>query len=212
LAGQSLLRHLGRRVTGVMVPWLYVGSTFSAFCWHVEDHRLYSINYHHFGAPKRWYGVPGAAAEAFEDAARALYPDLFASQPDLLHQLVTMISPAALLRAAAAAAAAAGTAAAAAAAAAAVAAPLRVCALTQRPGEFVVTLPRAYHAGLNLGVNCAEAVNFAPPDWLAHSWRAQEALRRAARPPVFSHEGLVLALARRLLAAPARAPTRTATP
>jgi JmjC domain, hydroxylase len=52
LAGSSLLRHLGRRVTGCMVPWLYVGSMFSAFCWHNEDHFLYSINYHHFGAPK----------------------------------------------------------------------------------------------------------------------------------------------------------------
>ena len=52
LAQGSLLRHLGKRVTGCMVPWLYVGSMFSAFCWHNEDHLLYSINYHHFGAPK----------------------------------------------------------------------------------------------------------------------------------------------------------------
>lgn len=34
------------------VPWLYVGSVLSAFCWHVEDHALYSVNYHHLGAPK----------------------------------------------------------------------------------------------------------------------------------------------------------------
>ena len=39
-------------ITGVMVPWLYVGSCMSAFCWHVEDHALYSINYLHKGAPK----------------------------------------------------------------------------------------------------------------------------------------------------------------
>ena len=29
-----------------------MGSVLSAFCWHVEDHALYSVNYHHLGAPK----------------------------------------------------------------------------------------------------------------------------------------------------------------
>ena len=42
---------------GRQVPWLYVGSALSAFCWHVEDHALYSVNYHHMGAPKVCAGV-----------------------------------------------------------------------------------------------------------------------------------------------------------
>ena len=54
MAQGSVLRYVvgDELITGVMVPWLYVGSCMSAFCWHVEDHALYSINYLHKGAPK----------------------------------------------------------------------------------------------------------------------------------------------------------------
>lgn len=47
----SCLRHV-ERTTGISVPWLYFGMCLSAFCWHVEDHHLYSVNFHHFGDPK----------------------------------------------------------------------------------------------------------------------------------------------------------------
>ena len=54
----SVLRYVmgDELITGVMVPWLYVGSCLSAFCWHVEDHALYSVNYLHLGAPKVRFG------------------------------------------------------------------------------------------------------------------------------------------------------------
>lgn len=44
----SMLQTVHHNITGVMVPWLYVGMLFSAFCWHFEDHCLYSMNYHHW--------------------------------------------------------------------------------------------------------------------------------------------------------------------
>lgn len=44
----SVLRTVDQNIAGVMVPWLYVGMTFSSFCWHFEDHCLYSMNYHHW--------------------------------------------------------------------------------------------------------------------------------------------------------------------
>jgi len=62
----SVLQHLGQSIPGVTRPMLYVGMLFSTFCWHTEDNFLYSINYIHHGASKRWYGAPASAAEAFE--------------------------------------------------------------------------------------------------------------------------------------------------
>lgn len=50
----STLRSLGK-VPGVTEPMLYIGQLFATFAWHVEDHYLYSINYHHLGAPKIWW-------------------------------------------------------------------------------------------------------------------------------------------------------------
>lgn len=44
----SMLQTVHHNITGVMVPWLYVGMLFSAFCWHFEDHCFYSMNYHHW--------------------------------------------------------------------------------------------------------------------------------------------------------------------
>ncbi|XP_022565840.2 putative lysine-specific demethylase JMJ16 [Brassica napus] len=104
----------------------------------VEDHHLYSMNYMHWGAPKLWYGVAGKDAVKLEEAMRKHLPDLFEEQPDLLHKLVTQLSPSKLKTAGV---------------------PVHRC--VQHAGEFVLTFPRAYHAGFNYGFNCAEAVNVA---------------------------------------------------
>uniref|UniRef100_A0A3Q1JHN5 [histone H3]-trimethyl-L-lysine(4) demethylase n=1 Tax=Anabas testudineus TaxID=64144 RepID=A0A3Q1JHN5_ANATE len=90
---QSLLCHINGDISGMKVPWLYVGMVFSTFCWHIEDHWSYSINYLHWGEPKTWYGVPSVAAERLEEVMKKLTPELFEFQPDLLHQLVTIMNP-----------------------------------------------------------------------------------------------------------------------
>ncbi|KAG8657404.1 hypothetical protein MANES_03G066800v8 [Manihot esculenta] len=156
-------------ISGVLVPWLYVGMCFSSFCWHVEDHHLYSLNYLHWGDPKIWYGVPGSDASNLEDAMRKHLPDLFAEQPDLLHELVTQLSPSVLK-----------------------AESVPVYRVVQHSGEFVLTFPRAYHSGFNCGFNCAEAVNVAPVDWLAHGQHAVELYSKQHRKTSISHDKLLL--------------------
>lgn len=143
LLEESVLGHINADISGMKVPWMYVGMCFATFCWHNEDHWSYSINYLHWGEPKTWYGVPGNKAEAFENTMRSAAPELFQSQPDLLHQLVTIMNPNTLMNAG-----------------------VPVYRTDQHAGEFIITFPRAYHAGFNQGYNFAEAVNFAPADWV----------------------------------------------
>ncbi|KAJ6858236.1 lysine-specific demethylase JMJ16 [Populus alba x Populus x berolinensis] len=169
----SVLSFESGDISGVLVPWLYIGMCFSSFCWHVEDHHLYSLNYMHWGAQKIWYGVPGKDAVKLEEAMRMYLPDLFEEQPDLLHKLVTQLSPNILKS---------------------IGVPVYRC--VQNSGEFVLTFPRAYHSGFNCGFNCAEAVNVAPVDWLPHGQTAIELYREQGRRTSISHDKLLLGAAR----------------
>jgi hypothetical protein len=62
-------------------------------------------------------------------------------------------------------------------------------------GEFVITLPRAYHAGFNFGCNFSESINIANLQWLPLSHVAMQKYSRLHRDPVFSHEQLVVGIA-----------------
>lgn len=143
-------------------------------------------------------------------------------QPDLLFQLLSMLSPRALQRAG-----------------------VPVYSATQAPGEFVVTFPNAYHGGFrwlcgglgmqaaccggawldgprclvafiecavvlpfvawswcvpalacrSMGVNLGEAVNFAAPDWLRFGAAALGRLRHFRKPCVVSQEEMLLRVA-----------------
>ncbi|KAK0162000.1 hypothetical protein PV327_008383 [Microctonus hyperodae] len=164
----SVLGHINADISGMKVPWMYVGMCFATFCWHNEDHWSYSINYLHWGEPKTWYGVPGSEAEKFEHSMKSAAPELFHSQPDLLHQLVTIMNPTILTNEG-----------------------VPVFRTDQHAGEFVVTFPRAYHAGFNQGYNFAEAVNFAPADWLKIGRECIAHYSNLRRFCVFSHDELV---------------------
>ena len=50
------------------------------------------------------------------------------------------------------------------------AAGVRVARAVQEVGDFVVTFPRAYHAGFGNGFQVGEAVNFGMGGWVASCW------------------------------------------
>lgn len=165
---ESVLSYFNTGISGMMVPWVYVGMCFSTFCWHTEDHWTYSVNYNHFGERKIWYGVGGDDAEKFEDALKKLAPGLTGRQRDLFHHMTTAANPS-LLRSMG----------------------VPIYAVHQNAGEFVITFPRAYHAGYNEGLNFAEAVNFAPIDWLSKGRQCVESYSNVRRYLVFSHDELL---------------------
>lgn len=173
---ESLFRHIKSDISGMTVPWLYVGMVFSTFCWHNEDHYAYSANYQHFGQTKTWYGIPAEDSDKFENAMREEVPELFEMQPDLLFQLVTLARPDKLRKAG-----------------------VRVYALDQHAGEFVITFPQAYHAGFNHGFNFNEAVNFAPHDWEPFGQEGARRLRDYRKQPCFSHDELLITASSREL-------------
>ena len=179
----SCLKHV-EATTGITVPWLYFGMTLSTFCWHVEDHHFYSVNYHHFGDPKVWYSIPAEHSARFEEVMRRRLPHLFAAQPDLLHSLVTILSPAVLREEG-----------------------IPVYRAEQHPRSYIITFPHAYHAGFNTGFNCAEAVNFAPVDWLPFGAVATEQYVRDKRYQSVAHDQLLATLCDAAETQPAFCPT-----
>ncbi|XP_027189101.2 lysine-specific demethylase JMJ13-like [Cicer arietinum] len=132
---QSSLRLVDRGIPGITDPMLYIAMLFSMFAWHVEDHYLYSINYHHSGAHKTWYGVPSYAASEFE---KTVLNHVYCNKVFIEHgengafqflaQKTTMFPPNVLLQH-----------------------DVPVYKAVQKPGEFVITFPKSYHAGFSHG-------------------------------------------------------------
>ncbi|KAI9110596.1 hypothetical protein K1719_018462 [Acacia pycnantha] len=173
---KSTLQFIDRKIPGITDPMLYIGMLFSMFAWHVEDHYLYSINYHHSGANKTWYGVPSYAASQFEEVAlnHVFHSKLLskhngqAGAYETLAHKTTMFSPNVLLQHG-----------------------VPVYKAVQKPGEFVITFPKSYHAGFSHGFNCGEAVNFALSDWFPLGAEATRRYAHLGKMPTIPFEELL---------------------
>lgn len=173
----SILNYTKKKgISGIMTPWLYVGMLFSTFCWHAEDQHLYSMSYSHWGETKTWYGIPSESTDDMEKVMRKEFPDLFKTSPDLLFHITTLLSPKILMENG-----------------------VTCYVADQRPGEFIITFPGAYHCGFSHGFNFTEAVNFAFFDWLPYGHKCLDLLSSYKRAPLFPYEEIVLCASKALV-------------
>lgn len=150
-------------ISGMTLPWLYVGSRFSTFCWHMEDQYTLSANYQHEGSPKVWYSISPQSCFEFGKILYETTPDLFTKDNNLVHHLTTLISPYDQL----------------------VSGKIVFYKTVQNPGEFIITFPQCYHSGFNLGYNLNEAVNFTTDFWVEFGVRAVNDYKYLGKPCVF---------------------------
>lgn len=156
------------KISGVTIPWMYMGMQFSTFCWHVEDLWLNSINYSHKGATKTWYIIPESDKEKFDGFVLKK-----TGKRELLNSITFMIDPIELMENG-----------------------IKVYKAYQRPREYILTLFNAYHCGFSQGFNVGEAVNIGTIESLAVIRKAQKfnaANKKSHKPPVICYEWLVAA-------------------
>lgn len=150
---------------GILTPYVYLGMLFTYFGLHIKDGDLNSINFLHRGAWKMWYSIPKTEKDKLEALVKKLAAELGISCTEYLRHKTLLITPTMLhendIRF------------------------TRVsfnelhhffsfldsfCLLLkviQRPGEFVVLFSGCFHMGFNLGLNEAEAINFATSSWVS---------------------------------------------
>jgi JmjC domain, hydroxylase len=117
--------------------------------------NLLSINYLHAGAPKYWYAIAPEHAKRFESLAQSHFVHAARDCPEFLRHKQNMLSPTILKKAGV---------------------PYEI--VVQRPGDAIVTSPGAYHFGVNLGFNIAEATNFGIPEWIPKGREAKVCMCR----------------------------------
>ncbi|KAF8464440.1 JmjC domain, hydroxylase-domain-containing protein [Kalaharituber pfeilii] len=140
LSGNSLFKS-ENHVAGIHTPYFYFASPASVFAMHMEDYAALSINFHHWGAPKRWVVVCPADSEKLENVVTGML-GLRPSCDQFMRHASIFVPTWVLERAG-----------------------IRYTKVVQAPGDMVVTFPWAYHEGWNQGFNVAEAIGYGDVKW-----------------------------------------------
>jgi hypothetical protein len=156
---------------------IYVGAAFSFFPWHYEDNMLYSLNYHHEGDSKTWYGIAVADAPKFETVtSKSLFPEIAGKHPHHVWAKSSLIEPSVLVER-----------------------NVKIVSCVQNSGDFILTSPGGYHQGFCHGYCFAEALNWAPMSWFPYGMAATKFYREIAFPAaVISMDQFLISCAREL--------------
>uniref|UniRef100_A0A803LF96 Uncharacterized protein n=1 Tax=Chenopodium quinoa TaxID=63459 RepID=A0A803LF96_CHEQI len=165
----SLLSFETLDTSGILAPQLHIGMCFSCLPWTVSEHHLYKLQYLHLGAPRIWYSTPGCDSHKFEVIAKRHFPASGKEHLERIHRSDRQLSPKILKSEG-----------------------IPVYRCIQRPGEFVLFLPGAYHSGFDCGFSCSVSAVFAPLEWLPHGQLSTELYREKRRKTLISYDKVLL--------------------
>ena len=160
-----LLSHLGDQTVEEQRV-LSFGMLFGTQRWKVHQHFMYGLSYLHVGAPRSWYALSGLDAEALHALLASESSGDDATR--CAFQLPSLLPPSRLCSH-----------------------ELQVSHALQLPGEFVLTMPRAFHMSFNHGFNAVESATFATVDWLPHGTQAAAMHRRLKQKSTVCYEEVV---------------------
>lgn len=170
---KSFFRYVDADVPYLVKPSLQVGLFYSTQSWNFADFFTGKVIYHHFGATKTWYSIP---EQDFEKFQALLQKEIGTdeSNPGVVLEPNAMVSPE-VLRANG----------------------ISCYAADQRPGQLILTFPKAHTSHFNHGFSLSESVNVAMfPDWLSYGQECAALYAKCKIQPPFSLNRLVLSMAK----------------
>jgi len=127
---------------GIHSPYAYISASLSVFALHVEDYFLKSANLLHAGAPKLWLIINPRHKHKLEGRL-AEYMGVQSKCSQFLRHPEILPHPSLLQGWR-----------------------IEFSVVLRQSGSLILPEYDAYHCGLNLGPNCAEAINYSESDWI----------------------------------------------